>query len=98
MNAFPILPTPTPAVNAATPRPAAAVVEVRHYDPTQQAALEALAGLLFPDARIVPVACRACSGRGFVGGTDPDGVEVTDVCPICAGGAATTAPAAEVAA
>lgn len=88
--------TTTPAAQA-TPR-AAGTVEVRHYDPTQQAALEALAGLLFPDATIVPVACRACSGRGFVGGTDPDGNEVTDVCPICAGGSAATTVAAEVAA
>ncbi|MEO8084538.1 MAG: hypothetical protein ABI780_12005 [Ardenticatenales bacterium] len=54
--------TPSPAAQA-TPAARATVI-VHHYDPAQQAALETIAGLLFPNAKVIgrpPQPAPACA-------------------------------------
>lgn len=92
--------TPQGTTAPATP---ANTVAVRHFNPAMQAALEDLAAVLFPTANIIPTThaqpapdhepdCPRCDDRRFVGGTDRDGNDVDDPCPICnVGGAVVTA-------
>lgn len=84
--------TPQSTPNAAPQ--ATDTVQVRHHDPAQQAALEALAAVLFPTATVLQAthaqpepACGLCGDARIVGGTGPDGVEVTEACPACAAAA-----------